>query len=1021
MAQESTAIEYSAVWSIGIFAGPSPLDIHPIPGIVNPVLTRHHVTDLAAGFVADPFMLHTQAGWSMFFEVYDVEKRIGKIGLATSHDALHWQYEQIVLDEPFHLSYPYVFAWNGDYYMVPESFQAQSVRLYKASQFPTKWKYQCTLVEGPRLVDSSIFSWQDRWWMFTETFRDSVLRLFYAEHLTGRWREHAKSPLIVDGHIGRPAGRVIVWNGHPVRFAQDCRPRYGTAVRAFAITELSPQSYAERQLPPDPILPRVVADWNCAGMHHIDAHQLPGGDWLASVDGQVPLVGAPTLWQRHSANFNKTQDIPPSPMSRRLLIVHDDTVNGGAAHVAKRLALGLQRSFSVEFACHCNASTEVFVSPLMDRGIKVHHIAVSEGNIWQSTYSMRNAVKLLDEASPDLVLCVDCEIASLLALKTAARRRRLPYVVVNNGIHADCLERFAPVLDEAIAGLRGAQAIVFGAADGRRKFEAMFPEIPIPQVVTPYFCPDEYFQQPDPLVRTALRASLGIAEDELVCFTAARIDPLKGQMLALKALELLKGQGRINGIRLVLAGPGNDRYVDHFMREVDRFGLSRFVTILGERHDIAQLLDASDLFVLPSFAEGWPLAITEALAKGVPVVATAVGAIADQIDDSSGVLLPSPADDEGACIEKLAQTLARLDIARDELRTMGIAARERASACFRPEIVMAQYAKLLDDIPMTDSISYPCEIEMIEGLSAGSALDFSDPVQIWNYLGDGWSSSETDGMWTDGRTSEITLPFVMDAVERLRLLFEITPFVTSEVPVQQTDVRVNGRIVDSWQISRPRQIVSTAIGSSELGGTVELTLLHHHPRAPCDVGASNDSRQLALFVHKMTAEEVMDLSPDSLLDFSHAQIWNYLGNGWSSSCEDTGIWTEGRESKITFKVTTERIKRARLLFEITPLVTSEVPVQQTDVYVNGRIVESWQISRHRQTESVDLSLDELGTVIALAFHHHGPKSPYQRGVCDDRRELALFFHNAWFKAACDHIPGGGVTEAREATRRSRAP
>ena len=276
-------------YSIGIYRGPSPLDLRPVPEVANPVLTRESVTDAKAGLVADPFMVRTKTGWSMFFEVWDLNHRRGKIGLATSSDAIAWTYHRIVLDEPFHLSYPYVFESGGDYYMVPETDKAATVRLYKAVSFPDHWQFQCAILSGPRFVDSSIFSWQERWWIFTETnslVRHSTLRLFYAETIAGPWREHRKSPIVAgDPRKARPAGRVIVWHGSPVRFAQDCEPVYGTAVRAFAITELTPDDYAEHPIAPEPILCGGAAAWNSGGMHHLDPHLLPDGSWLASVDG----------------------------------------------------------------------------------------------------------------------------------------------------------------------------------------------------------------------------------------------------------------------------------------------------------------------------------------------------------------------------------------------------------------------------------------------------------------------------------------------------------------------------------------------------------------------------------------------------------------------------------------------------------------------------------------------------------------------------------------------------------------
>jgi hypothetical protein len=277
-------------WSIGIYTGDSPLTLAPPADIVNPVLTREDVTDVPAGFIADPFMLRVKDRWYMFFEVKNRHSRRGEIGLATSDDGSRWQYERIVLAEPFHLSYPYVFEWMTDYYMIPESSQAGSVRLYKAVDFPFHWSLVRTLLEGKEYVDSSIFYWQGNWWLFTglgeAPNHADTLCLFHAEDLIGLWEEHPKSPIIVgDAHIARPSGRVIVSDGTILRYTQDCDPVYGLQVNAFAISELTATSYAERRTDRGPILTGSGRGWNKTGMHHLDAHDLGERRWIACVDG----------------------------------------------------------------------------------------------------------------------------------------------------------------------------------------------------------------------------------------------------------------------------------------------------------------------------------------------------------------------------------------------------------------------------------------------------------------------------------------------------------------------------------------------------------------------------------------------------------------------------------------------------------------------------------------------------------------------------------------------------------------
>ena len=139
-------------WSIAMYAGPSPLRMATAPGASNPVISAVDVTDVPARFVADPFMVHVDGLWHMFFEVLNNQSNKGDIGRATSRDGLTWRYERIVLQEPFHLSYPYVFRWKDDFYMTPETLGANAVRLYRATSFPDQWTLVKDLIPGRMLI-----------------------------------------------------------------------------------------------------------------------------------------------------------------------------------------------------------------------------------------------------------------------------------------------------------------------------------------------------------------------------------------------------------------------------------------------------------------------------------------------------------------------------------------------------------------------------------------------------------------------------------------------------------------------------------------------------------------------------------------------------------------------------------------------------------------------------------------------------------------------------------------------------
>jgi hypothetical protein len=293
-------------YAIAIYQGSSPLDLQPAAGARTPVLTGADVNDLAAVYVADPFMIRCEGMWHMFFEILPEAVDKGVIGHASSADGLNWRYGQVVIEEDFHLSYPCVFESGGEIYMVPESHQDRTVRLYQAVDFPARWRHVCNLLEDCELVDCTPFFRDGRWWMFAgcgePPLRADGLRLFHADALTGPWIEHPRSPVVSgNARIARPGGRVVEWEGRLLRFTQDCEPRYGLRVRAFEITELTTAEYAERPATFEPVLrEQPGGKWNSSGMHHLDAHRLPDGSCLACVDGWkwAPIRAANTATSR---------------------------------------------------------------------------------------------------------------------------------------------------------------------------------------------------------------------------------------------------------------------------------------------------------------------------------------------------------------------------------------------------------------------------------------------------------------------------------------------------------------------------------------------------------------------------------------------------------------------------------------------------------------------------------------------------------------------------------------------------
>jgi hypothetical protein len=279
--------EKKVIWSIGIYTGKTPFDLSSPANLRNPVLSASDVTDVPAKFVADPFMIKHNELWYMFFEVGNRRTKKGEIGLSISSDGLKWTYKHIVLSEPFHLSYPYVFEFENSYYMIPEASRTNSIRLYKANSFPYEWRCVNTLLERQAFTDPSIVHFNGKWWLFTYTNINRNLNLYYADELYGPWIDHPKSPIVKeDATKARPGGRIIIVDNNIIRFAQDCHSTYGNQVRAFKITVLTTNLFCETEITKGPILKGGSFNWNQTGMHTIDAHHVDNGKWIACVDGR---------------------------------------------------------------------------------------------------------------------------------------------------------------------------------------------------------------------------------------------------------------------------------------------------------------------------------------------------------------------------------------------------------------------------------------------------------------------------------------------------------------------------------------------------------------------------------------------------------------------------------------------------------------------------------------------------------------------------------------------------------------
>jgi hypothetical protein len=203
---------------------------------------------------ADPFVVCRDGRYWVFIEEKIYARRIAHLSIIEVRRDGTFTIPEKILETPYHLSYPFVFEWQGEHYMLPETGKNRTVSVYRCDRFPDRWKFHCNLMEGIEAVDSNLFFHNDRWWLFSSLVANTGapvwddLYLFWADSpLSSDWVPHPMNPVVSDVRRARPAGKIFMRNGRLFRPSQDCSVRYGYGLRINEIVELSPDRYEERE------------------------------------------------------------------------------------------------------------------------------------------------------------------------------------------------------------------------------------------------------------------------------------------------------------------------------------------------------------------------------------------------------------------------------------------------------------------------------------------------------------------------------------------------------------------------------------------------------------------------------------------------------------------------------------------------------------------------------------------------------------------------------------------------------
>lgn len=241
------------------------LDIEELKTVENP----------EGRFFADPFLISEDSMQHIFVEDYCLNQRKGSIS-CISISKSGKQITKKIIEENFHLSFPFIFKYENNYYMVPESLEDKSIRLYKCKNFPYEWEYSHNLIENINAVDSIIFYKNSQWWLLTNTCYDkskdynSRMHIFFSDSpLSKNWIEHKKNPVIFNSDFARNGGLIFEED----KIYRVCQKygfkKYGEEIFIREIVKIDNEDFEEK--PISSISPDSSKRYDC--IHHLSSNK----------------------------------------------------------------------------------------------------------------------------------------------------------------------------------------------------------------------------------------------------------------------------------------------------------------------------------------------------------------------------------------------------------------------------------------------------------------------------------------------------------------------------------------------------------------------------------------------------------------------------------------------------------------------------------------------------------------------------------------------------------------------------
>ena len=196
---------------------------------------------------ADPFICCHQGREYVFVERMSSYRLDGEIAVAPVEDGQIGDF-QPAIREPFHMSFPNVFSWQGEWYMLPETYESGEVRLYRSQEFPCQWTLDAVLMDGVELLDYALYPAEGGFLVVAHDKKDEGNRYNRAFRLDMEERSFKEIFPEGDWCRQRPGGSFYEEGGSWYHVIQECGRCYGEYLHIYKVLEFTEKVFREEKI-----------------------------------------------------------------------------------------------------------------------------------------------------------------------------------------------------------------------------------------------------------------------------------------------------------------------------------------------------------------------------------------------------------------------------------------------------------------------------------------------------------------------------------------------------------------------------------------------------------------------------------------------------------------------------------------------------------------------------------------------------------------------------------------------------